>query len=72
MPRQQHGKRDPTMDEVIRRHERYLEGLIDGLAVSRDDFQARDIRQQLIHNLEDLVLDAHYLFNKEQTEDGEF
>ena len=61
MSRQSHGKRDPTAGEVILRHERYIEGLIDGAVNNRDDFRGCDIRAQLMRALEDLRFHLTYL-----------
>jgi len=66
-------KRALTMAEVIRRYERYIEGLIDGAAAARDDFQALDIRKQLMVSLSALTLEAGSFFDRkcEDKEDAE-
>lgn len=71
MPKQPYGKRDPTIDEIIRRHERYIEGLIDCLRTGRDYFQSSDIRTWLMKALADLTIDTRYLFYRETEEKEE-
>jgi len=63
-------KREPTMDEIIRRHESYIEGLIDGVAIARVDFRARDIRGPLISLLDAVVGDVRH-HDDEKREDRE-